>query len=157
MKSKIRKAIIAVVAAVTIVTSVPATTVEAKAKPSVPRYIDRTAVVGFEYRGNPYEGSFENGVYKLLFVYTEDGQINIFESDLAQKYKVGQVIKVHMKTQRTKKVTDDVVLDTYKYSTSNKDVKEYSGFWKWNLKIVRHHILETKKRYNLMKKLGYIN
>ncbi len=95
---------------VTLMTATPVT-VEAKSvKPA--RYTTEVAVVGFN----------TNTTSKEVCVLYGNGKTHIFKSDLAKRYKVGQIIKVHNKTNRTKSVKDDVVLDIYKWKPNHSEL-----------------------------------
>lgn len=93
----------------------------------VPRYTTEVAVVGYD-RGE-----------KNLVVFYKNGQIHEFKSDFENKFAVGQVVKVHFKTHRTKSVKDDEVLDVYKTHLRNqknkKVLRAYSQEYKHFMKI----------------------
>ncbi len=141
MRIGIAKRVLATMLAVVALATPMQAEAKTKAK-TTPRYVDRVAVVGVDYSGR-WDRSLNSAVEKYFLVFTEDGQIHRFDADFANRYSAGQTVNLHMKTQRTKKVTDDVVLDTYKVGLKaakfeDRDViRNYSLFYKNQMDTIR--------------------
>lgn len=116
---RIKNTIITIVFAV-ILTIAPITA-SAKVNKAVPRYTTEVAVVGCDSNGD-----------RNLQVFYKNGKIYEFypNFETIKRFKVGDTVKVHFKTKRTKTVKDDIILDIYKFKNHDRIINQYSKEYK---------------------------
>lgn len=72
--------------------------------------------------------------HKTLDVFYPNGQIHIFKTRLVKKYKVGQIVKVTLDTNGTRKAKDDEIIRIRKTKTNDEYINAYADdytHWYW--------------------------